>query len=248
MELQIHRRTAEPIALLAGREEDELEWLAGVLRQELGVPAAWTGKDQEGPEAGGVHRPASLQLPGYPIEVRASAGTLRLDWDNRKMPKDQGITCSLTVFWLIWAPLTVYVTVLLIVNCVKPDPNAFFLAVWCVFGWLGTLGIPYGFCQRRWSEWIEISKENITCGWTGRGAPRAKSFSMQDLRELYLGHYGQQGDTESTATLNLLTARSIRGRRVLIGYWLAPHVKGRLYDLIADFVREQEIPLRLRRD
>src|SRR6266849_6698220 len=69
---------------------------------------------------------------------------------------------------------------------VRKDNAVFwiFVVIWSIFGWLGTLLIPYSVIGRTWSEWIEISPEAISCGSIGFLTPKPKTFSMETIFEL----------------------------------------------------------------
>lgn len=84
----------------------------------------------------------------------------------------------------------------------------------------------------------------LFAGWF---APRTRSQPLRSIRHLYVGHYGNNDETESIMTLGFVTTNSWLSPRILIGYWLAPHVKERVFDIIAEFVEEQQIPLELRK-
>ncbi len=73
MELQFHPRSGGKYGLLGGRQEDELEWIAGQLRQSLGLLASLDASRQHLPS---VERDKSgnVLLPeGSDIELRRSA-------------------------------------------------------------------------------------------------------------------------------------------------------------------------------
>jgi hypothetical protein len=79
-----------------------------------------------------------------PFQETQEGSTLRIEWDNRQVPKDRFAGWFLVVFWLVWAPITLIATGTLLFG--GPELSlAIFLAVWLVFGWLA----PNGFlgCQ-----------------------------------------------------------------------------------------------------
>src|SRR5437016_5510500 len=110
---------------------------------------------------------ASTMPEPYQIHVNESEQTLQITWDNRNSPKDNNILGCLVFFWVVWAPVTLLATCLLL-----SGEQPIFLTIWCVFGWLGTLGIPYSFLGRWWSEWIEVSPLTIAHGCWGMLAPK----------------------------------------------------------------------------
>lgn len=176
-----------------------------------------------------------------PIQRSEQNGTLRLTWDNRTAPKDRCVFWSLVPFWVVWAPLTLAATAALIAG-VAPC----FFAIWCVFGWLGTLGIPYTLLMRRWCEWVELSAENLTLGATGLLAPRPKKYALDAGIEITLGWYHDGFEHESMPTLNVVHGIGSGFRwRTLFGYWLTPPLKREVFDAIKAFVEANGIPVKL---
>src|SRR6266436_6867949 len=91
-----------------------------------------------------------------PFLVHEDGRTLRIGWDNRRVRKDNAVFWIFLVFWFVWAPLTVLVSCASLLPGIDTWLRIFFV-IWSIFGWLGTLLIPYSVIGRTWSEWIEIS-------------------------------------------------------------------------------------------
>jgi hypothetical protein len=192
------------------------------------------------------------------------AGVLRLDWSNRHVRKDGCTFWFMIAFWMVWAPLTVFATYMIF----RSDSPVFF-TIWCLFGWLGTLAIPYALLQRWSSEWIEISAKGITCGRSGFLAGKPRTHALADITEIGLGLH----DDESMVTLNIhcrgerrpwlrrallfwlapemqgrpelqeQAAQSVSTRRFMFGYWLAPQLKEQVFDVIREFAGRNNIEL-----
>lgn len=167
------------------------------------------------------------------------AGTLRLSWDNRTVPKEGCAFGFLIAFWLIWAPVTVGVTVLVVTGA----DGACFLACWSVFGGLGTLLIPYTLLGRRWSEWVEVSAEAVTVGAVGVLAPRPRVYPVAAIREIALGWYHDGIDRESMVSLNIIRDSTLFRRWAMFGYWLAPALKRQVFEAMRAFAEARAIPL-----
>jgi hypothetical protein len=178
--------------------------------------------------------------PASPFQETEDGSSLRLEWDNRQVRKDGCTFFFLLVFWIIWAPATVFVTGLLLVD---DGGGRWFFAIWLVFGWLGTLGIPYTFLGRSWREWIEISAHTVCHGHEGFLAPRRKSFPLDTILCIFFGHVGD----ETPVTLSVFRVPGRLGLRNqhLFGYWLAPELKKQMFDRIEAFVRDKELSLRM---
>jgi hypothetical protein len=179
------------------------------------------------------------------LQVTEAKDLLRLSWENGKAPKDNFTCGCLILFWIVWAPLTFVVTCLFALAETWQD--VLFLAVWCSFGWLGTLFIPRGLLGCSWSEWIEVSPSSLTYGQLGFLAPKPRTYPLEPGRELTLGWY----DGESMVTLSLvwwspLWKTQIQ-RRVLLAYWLAPSLKEEIFLALSGFVVAHQVPLELKR-
>ena len=159
---------------------------------------------------------------GYTIQIKEENTRLRLDWDNREAPKDFFTFGCLVLCWIVWMPLTLvgtYCTI--VIFCEEQrrfDGAEVFMSIWCVFGWVGTLLIPWQFLVCFWSEWIELTPETFTHGHEGFLAPKIESYAIGREAELTLGRY----DEESIITLSLWPSVGGTNRwpgnvRVLVG-------------------------------
>ena len=132
-----------------------------------------------------------------PIEKFEDATELRLKWDYRKVRHDRFLVWFLVLFWIIWAPVTVFAT-----GMIFRSGSPVFFSIWCVFGWVGTLGIPYALLQRSWSEWVTLSSEFLVSGQRGLLVPKPKHIPVSAVSQIGIGHY-DPSDRESVVTLNI---------------------------------------------
>lgn len=169
-----------------------------------------------------------------------TGSTLRLEWDNRRVRKDGCARCFFAVFWLVWAPVTVLVTSFLLAGV---GPPRWFSAIFLIFGWTGTLGIPYSFLGTSWMEWLEISEEEICHGYEGFLAPKPKRLPLDTIQYIFLGHVGEN----SFVTLSIFSVPGRLGFRKqhLLGCCLAPDLKEELFDRIEAYVREKDLSLEM---
>ena|SRR5579862_5177709 len=182
-----------------------------------------------------------------PIQADAQDGTLRLSWDHRTAATDVPLFCILLVFWLIWAPATLFVMCLFFRAFFfdfEFGKGAFF-AVWLLFGWLGTIGIPWIVLQRFFfAETIEISKEEFVYRYKGFLESKPKCYLVTEIREIGIGRYGD----ETVMTLNIVCNDWLFrhwNERHIIGYWLAPKLKRQVFESIKTFVLAHKIALPL---
>ncbi|HZU38909.1 MAG TPA: hypothetical protein VFA18_23480 [Gemmataceae bacterium] len=180
------------------------------------------------------------------FQLTQKEASLRLSWQNRHSPNWIHLGCSLT-FWVIWAPLTIFVTWLL----VRGIGPTVFLAVWLVFGWLGTLALPYSvlglLCG---SEWLEMTPTAVTVGRRGLLARRTKTYPLTLGLTLYLGWWRTNQQIEAFPTLNLFwqSRAGMLTRRAVIGGWLRREALQEICQTVAAFVHAHNLPLATRCD
>ena len=170
-------------------------------------------------------------------------GELRLAWDNRNARKDKGLFILLAGFLTIWTPVTLFVTTLIFTST-EPIPCSIAAAI----SWLGILGMAYTLLQRQWTEWVVVSPNAVSHGFAGLLAPRPRSFPLSKIREVaveYPNRPASSEEHEAIVTLNIYHTLWF-GPRHMFGYWLAPDVKQKVLETITDFVKAQNIPLRVR--
>ena len=196
--------------------------------------------------------------PECPIHKTENPSGMRLEWDNCRARRDRFVFWFFLLFWAIWAPLTLWVTGMIfradsLWNDVLSDViSRLGSFIWSIGGWLGTLLIPYVLLRRYWCEWIAISKESLVCGQRGFLAPRPKSIPVAAVSEIRIGHYYEPGDSESyesSVTLNVFYfTPKWRKSRHMVGYWLHPTLKEKVFCDIQEFAEKHEIPLTYRRN
>jgi hypothetical protein len=186
-----------------------------------------------------------------PIHKTETPSALRLEWDNCRARQDRLVFWFLLFWWAIWVPLTVWVTSIIF----RSDSDALSRLgcfIWSALAWPVALLIPYLLLQRYWCEWIAISKESLVCGRRGFLAPRPKSIPAAAVSEIRIGHYYEPGDSESyesSVTLNVFyfTPKGRKSRH-MVGYWLHPTLKEKVFCDIQEFAEKHAIPLTFRRD
>jgi len=174
------------------------------------------------------------------IDKQSSAGHLRLEWDNRQMPKDRFAFCFMIFFWMLWAPLTCWATTMIFTS----DGPVFF-CIWCLFGWTGTILIPLTLVRRRWREWIELDAEAITWGAQGLWAPKSKSLPLQAVEEVGFGRVSDDHEREFTESLTIYEKpgqRRFRCRHML-AYWLRKPYKQQIFEALRRHAESTGIPI-----
>lgn len=178
----------------------------------------------------------------YPIERSEGVAELRLAWDNRKARHDKFQLWFFLLFWVVWAPATGFATWMIF----RSDSPVFF-SIWCVFGWMGTIGIPYALLQRSWYESVVFSSDEFVHGRKGRLAPKPKRIPVSAISEIGIGFY-EPNDRESVVTLNIhyFTAKK-RKVRHMVGYWLHASLKEEVFCELQAFADKHHLAVAFQR-
>tara|TARA_Y100000589_G_C27039403_1_gene582501 strand:- start:279 stop:791 length:513 start_codon:yes stop_codon:yes gene_type:complete len=141
---------------------------------------------------------------------------------------DKGLSGCLIVFWIIWAPAALFVTMLAIVS-----RHPFFF-VWLIFGWAGLFGIPYIFLTSKRKQIVQVTEESlILIG--AKILPKSKKIIPRDqFRALTLELY----DDESAYSLNFLYGGKIFPGRINFAYLIHPKDKAVVFYELRDFLIE----------
>src|SRR5712692_4332044 len=182
-----------------------------------------------------------------PFLITEDAGTLRIAWDNRRVPKINFVLWICIPIWIIAAAIAILATFAIFLPGL-PVVGRIFALIWSVVCWVATVALPYSIIARTWSEWIEISKESLSYGSIGFLARKPKILPMRSV-ELSCGFITESDGTESMITLNVFQSWGSLGgkRRHMIGYWLATELKVQVFETIEEFVKRNQVPLKVSR-
>lgn len=158
--------------------------------------------------------------------MRISASVFEID--PRRYRGDRFYLGFLVVFWLIWAPATLFVTGLLLT---EGGPKVF-LAFWLLFGWAGTLMIPVTLFTRKRKQRLAVEADRLLVYGTQPFSRRPQEIRREHLEAFTLERY----DEESVVTLNLFLSRW--PKRIMLGAMVHPDGKVSLFPQIAAFLRE----------
>ena len=177
------------------------------------------------------------------ITFDEDAQRLLISWNNRTC-RAEGLTkVFLVLFWLICAAATFYTT-----RNLFTEFNLL-LALASVFGWAGTLLVPFVLARLWRREWIWIDAHEMS--W-GNGAPlqtKMKQTLVRDISELTYGNVAGKDGVESSPTLNVWIPRKMEWAeksRDMLAYWLHRDHKKAIFDRIDTFVTQRGIALTVR--
>ena len=163
------------------------------------------------------------------FKISETESELRIDWNNREIPKSLFLTLFLSIFWLIWTPATLFATCMLFLG-----GPVVFLSIWLVFGYLGVFGIPVIWSIRRADERVRFDAEAYRHELPGYPRWFQRHWKMSHITQI---HYGFYDDEESTPTLSVVRAKS----RDIIAYWATPATTYELFKVIKNFHESNNI-------
>ncbi len=111
--------------------------------------------------------------------------------DPRDYRKDRMTIGLLIPFCLIWISLTAFMTV-----AALTEPSSFFF-IWLIFGYMGTLLIPYMLVTRNRKHILEVEGESLVVYGTGFLPGSRVDIRKQDFNALTLEHYDDGFDRDS---------------------------------------------------
>jgi hypothetical protein len=118
------------------------------------------------------------------IHFSEDARRLRIWWKNSKLRLSVWPLVFLGLFWIFWMPATLLATKHLFIG----DDRLFF-AVWCIFGWTGTVFIPL-LVVRRYTGGgsIELDAAEVSfCGDRLLSPKRVTTLPLASVSEIMLG-------------------------------------------------------------
>lgn len=182
------------------------------------------------------------------FQITEADGTLRVEWDNRRVAK--GGWGFLVIVWFVLAFfLTAWLS--LFVGRVRSRGADGFesgdvLGIPCMiaFAWMYVYAIPHWLSARTWRERIEVTREAITHTKFGRHAPAPKVHPVAAIESVMLGWYRAMA-TGSTDFVQIYVLRRDRGFYGSMVEWLADPLQAQLYFVIRDFVRRHDIPIEM---
>jgi hypothetical protein len=164
--------------------------------------------------------------------MMVTQGTGKYVIDPRNYRTNRLYTGCLMLFWIIWAPLTAFMTVAAF-SALSP-----FLLVWLLFGYVGTCVVPYAICTRNRKHILEVAGESLVVHGTGFLPRSSVHINKQHLDALTLEHYDNGFDRESIYTLNLFQKPGVRPKRIMLASFVHPREKTILLAEIQVFLHD----------
>jgi hypothetical protein len=179
------------------------------------------------------------------LRANEAGDTLRLEWENRRAPRDHMHTGCVGFLVLVFAPLAL-VTGCVAAGGVGPAPwyGRLLAALGTAVVLLLLLGCGYKFLAARWTEWLEVSPAAVVHGHRDRLAWRPAAYRIGPGSEWSFGRYEDEG----RATLGLTWVSSWGSQyRAELAEWLSVPAKEQVFLAVARFVEARQIPLAVKR-
>jgi len=177
------------------------------------------------------------------IRVTEADGTLRIEWDNRRVLKDGWGCLCIVVAWVLLVVVTLALT-LGFYHSVKNRPAELlnghdFGEICCLqpFAWSFVLLLPYWFSSRLWREVIEVSRDAITHTRIGWRAPKPTVYLLAEVSKLALKW------DESEASVFVVMGSGIWRADYQLVQWLGTALQEQLFLTIREFAARNAIPL-----
>ena len=163
------------------------------------------------------------------FNITRTDSRLTIEWSNREIPKSGCLSVFMALFWLIWTPVTLFVTCLLFFG----DGPKLFFVIWLLFGYLGVLLIPIWWSLRWARESVEFNQKSYKHRLIGY----PKWFQRDwEIEQLTLIHYGHYDDEESFPMLSVIKGKT----RDIIACWASPDITYELFKVIKAFLESNQ--------
>ena len=157
--------------------------------------------------------------------------------ENIGRRRDRFYIGFLVIFWIIWTPCTIIATTLAI------SDFSFFWLIWLPFGYIGLLGIPFVLIESRKPQTLEATTDSLLIH--GTGIPFSRTVAIPRTRSITLnfGNYSESDESESVATLNIISKDSWWKKRIMISALSHPTEKRKIFRSLKRFLTENDFLL-----
>ncbi len=148
--------------------------------------------------------------------------------DSSRFRKDRFSIVFLVIFWLVWTPVTLIVTVVAVAAGLS------LIWLWVVFAWIAVVLIPIS--MMRMDNRLELTDEGDKVRITGLGilGKGKKSIVKGDMREVHLAYIND----ESVPTIEIVTLDKFSiGRNVRLPTWANTDGKRAMLHEVDAFLR-----------
>ena len=174
-------------------------------------------------------RHTTEELRGFVVSRTDSAFSVQ--WDNRSIPKCRFQTIFSLVWWLIWTPLTVYVSC-----AVWPSgEHRYFWTLWLIFAFAGVLIVPYLWVFRWSTERIEIDSDTYRHHFVGFPFWMQRNWDVETITEI---RWGIQDAESATPYISVIRSKSWSTvwSQDAIAWWATTDTRRELFELLRDLL------------
>ena len=156
--------------------------------------------------------------------------------DNKKIKKDRFLVIFLSLFGLIWIPVTLLVTLIVLFG----EYNLF-LICWGLFAWFGSVGIVrtlYGLSEK---EIYVINHEAFIPSIPMNGflfMGNNRKIPLNTITRITLDQ-GDQSDKDSVFSIRIWHHHKSKEKQLIVGYFLHPDDKHKVFKLLKEILTKK---------
>jgi len=158
---------------------------------------------------------------------------------SKGQTKDRIYIGCLSIFWIIWTPITAAVTYLAFTK-----PQIFFF-IWLIFGYAGVVLIPLCLLRMNKPQILLIKGDHLIIKGTGLPFQKDLHVGKDEIEALTLEHYDSH-EPEAVWSLNLILKRTYSNKRIMLAPFLHPKRKAELFYRIKDFLQGHDFDFETR--
>ncbi len=160
------------------------------------------------------------------------AGTLIVEWDNRRIAKSKFLTVLFPLSWAVWVAMTVYWTC----EVAMDEPGIFRSVIGCiafVIACAVAVGMPATWLMRSSKERVEISSVEYYHCFTRFPRLCSKKWRTADITAVEIGKHVDYDEPETIVTLSVWQGK----KRDILGYWIGDELKYEIFQIVTEHLR-----------
>lgn len=161
--------------------------------------------------------------------------------DPKVYPKYKFYLISMVLFWVIWAPATGVVTYLALTT------QEIFFYIWLIFGYLGTVLIPWSILSRNRKMTLKLTNDNVEIKGAGVSPNSLIIFPKKKLTELTL-EYHDESEPESVYSLNIFYVKNNKRKRIHLVPYITPKSLNEIFNDLCKFLIKNECKFKQKND
>jgi hypothetical protein len=166
------------------------------------------------------------------VTIKERSDCVVITYDANQARKSYFMGCVMILFYIIWLPLTLIVTFLLI-----NEPANLFFWIWLIAGYTGVILIPVTLCQWRAKERYVFSASELRMQFNIILRSKQIILTPEDSPIITFGGEGE----ETVYSINIFYKRNNRRKRVFLAFFLNHDDKYRLFKELKKYMIRFEL-------